>query len=58
MAVTADGDDGVWPVQPDASYQTAQMGTDFPAVRRFTGTQDRDDAMTGRGIIHVDRCGF
>src|SRR5208337_486412 len=55
VAVTANSDDGVWPVPPYPPHQTAQMGADLLAVGGFAGTQDGDDAMTRGGVVDVDR---
>src|SRR5208283_1066962 len=55
VAVTANSDDGVWPVPPDAPHQAAQMGADLLTAGGFAGTQDGDDAMTRGGVVDVDR---
>src|SRR5208337_5657941 len=55
MTVATDGDAGVWPMQPDALHQPTQMGTHLLAVRRLPGAQDCQYAMTGAGIIDMDR---
>src|SRR5208337_2657103 len=55
MTIATDGDVGVWPMQPDAPHQPTQMGTHLLAVRRLPGAQDCQYAMTGAGIIDMDR---
>jgi hypothetical protein len=55
MAVAADGDTCVWPVQPDASHQPTQMGTHLLAIGRLPRTQDGQHAMAGVRVIDMDR---
>src|ERR1019366_7765215 len=53
--VSRTGDDGGWPVQPDAADQPADMGTNLFAARRFAVTQDRDYAMASLRVVYMDR---
>ena len=56
VAVSADQDARLRPVQTDTPHQPAQMLPDLLAPRGFAGTRDRRHAMPGIGIVDMDGC--
>ncbi len=55
VAVPAQRDPGLRPVQPDAPDQAPDMACDLLAGGCFRGAQDESDGPSGRGLIDVDR---